>query len=115
MATQKKRASSAARRRVLNLLEATSKLHRGDLLAVLELDSFTPLTERNEPFEPTEAGWVGTRRAEELLRQRPRTGEELARILEGELESLLKFAQAALPTVQKRRRRGELGGRAFEW
>jgi hypothetical protein len=120
MSTQRKRASSAARRRVVDLFYAIAKLHRGDLLAVLELDRCTPLIDfgKNDIFQLDKNGKVIHTRvgpAPKSLKHRAQTGADLARIMEEQLYSMLGFGEAFLPTVGKRRMGKELGGRAFKW
>jgi hypothetical protein len=117
MPTQRKRTSSAARRRVVDLLDAIAKLHRGDLLAIL---GCTPLVEfgENDTFHLDENGQVVQTRvgpAKRSLSHRVQKGEDLARILEAHLEAVLVFGEGVLPTIQRRGRRNELGGRIFKW
>ena len=106
MRTQRKRTSSAARRRVVDLLDAITNLHRGDLLAVLDLDSSTPLIEFGEEdtFELGKNGQVvhtPVGPAKRSLSHRAQTGEHLARILEAQLTAVMAFGQMELQTIRR--------------
>ena len=114
------RQTAAARRRVTTLLNAIADLQEGDLLAVLELDRITPLIEfgENDMFELGEDGKIvfmpGWPPAPRSLKDRARTGEDLARILEQHLMSALVLGEVKLMTYQKHNRgKKELGGRRF--
>jgi len=109
------RTPSTALERVITLLNAISDLREGDLLAVLELDRYTPLIDLgdNDTFQLGEDGKIihtpGFPPPRSLM-HRAATGADLARILEQHLEWVMAFGQAHLPVYQKRRRKKELGG-----
>ena len=110
---------SSRRRRVIALLNAIADLQEGDLLAVLDLDGFTPMVEFGEKdrFEYKNGKIVvtpGWPPAPKSLKHRARTGKDLARILEWQLISTLGFGEARLTSYQKLRRGKDLGGRVFE-
>jgi hypothetical protein len=110
--------SVARRRRIITLLNAILDLQEGDLLAVLELDRVTPLTElgENDTFQVGEDGkivWTpGTPPPPKSLKHRAQTGKDLAHILEDHLNSVLVFGEVSVPSYKKRKRgKKELGGR----
>jgi hypothetical protein len=94
--------------RVIALLNAISNLHKGDLHAVLELDSFIPLWEfEDEEFEQVPA-------VLKSLRDRLRRGEDLARIYEDHLMQIMCLGETMVTSYPKlKRAKGEFGGR--EW
>jgi hypothetical protein len=112
-------ATNTAKRRVIALCKAISDLHHGDLLKVLKLNEYTPLKDfaANDVFRLAPDGKslihipVGPR--PRSLKHRARTGEQLARILENHLVQVMVFGETELPTVQRKPRRNELGGRVF--
>jgi hypothetical protein len=115
-----KNSFEGTRRRVVNLLNAISDLSEGDLLAVLELDSIVPLREfgENDTFSLGQdgefihtPGWPPPPRS---LMHRAQTGQDLSRILEHQLLSVLVFGEGMVPSHMKARRaKNEIGGRMW--
>jgi hypothetical protein len=112
--------SKSTLHRVVALLNAISDLQEGDLRLALELDSQAPMLEfgENDTFKIAQDGkivWTpGSPPPEKSLRHRVQTGEELGRILEHHLLSVMIFGEAVLPSYKKRRRaKHEIGGRAW--
>jgi hypothetical protein len=112
---------SRRKKRVTTLLNAIADLHEGDLLEILELDRMRPhlMAEfgENDTFHIEDGNIVhtpGWPPPSKSLKHRVRTGEELARILEHHLMSILVAGELALPSCQKYRKgKQELGGRGF--
>jgi len=112
-------ANSTRMRRVTALLNAISDLRAGDLRAVLELDLVTPLCEfgENDIFELNKDGKIvhipGHPPPPKSLKDKVRTGERLARILENQLREIMAMGEGMLPSSRKNRRGKDFGGRTF--
>jgi hypothetical protein len=100
----KRGGTEAQRQRVTALCNAISDLRRGDLHAVLELDTYAP----GEGLELAEF-------SDDILRGRVQSGEALGRLLENQLVEVMAYGEAILPPSTKRGRRSKscLGGTEF--
>jgi hypothetical protein len=92
----------AKRVRVITLLNAIADLHEGDLREILKLDQTAPIAQHDHgTFEWDDPGGALTR--SDVVR----TGEELARILEDHLKSVLICGEGSIESKK------EFGGRRF--
>jgi hypothetical protein len=104
-AVKKRSATTAQKKRVIELCEAISNLHPGDLYTVLELDELELVDEAARVGSDVDYGRVGT-------------GVEYGRLLEQHLTQVMVAGECSnLKTTQKPKRqaRSQLGGRVFDY